>query len=142
MNFNAAVLDTSVVLKWFRKAEIDRDKALHLRSEYLNGKLRIIIPGLLFYEVANVLRYKPDMTQRKVSSALISIENMGFDVVSPNASTLSEAVKLAYTYNITVYDATFVSLAVEHNCHFVTADEKLYNKITALPDVHLLHDIS
>ena len=97
MNFNVAVLDTSVVLKWFRKAEIDRDKALHLRSEYLNGKLRIIIPGLLFYEVANVLRYKPDMTQRKVSSALISIENMGFDVVSPNASTLSEAVKLAYT---------------------------------------------
>ena len=60
---------------------------------------REVSPGLLFYEAANVLRYKPDMTQRKVSSTLISIENMGFDVVSPNASTLSEAVKLAYTYN-------------------------------------------
>jgi predicted nucleic acid-binding protein len=69
----SAVLDSSVVLKWFRKDEIWRDSALQLRQTYLDGHMLIYVPDLLIYEIANVLRYKPDLTHPQVQKALASL---------------------------------------------------------------------
>jgi predicted nucleic acid-binding protein len=57
MNF---VLDTSVVVKWFSKMREDElNNALKIREDYLNKKIFLLFPDLLFYELMNVLRYKP-----------------------------------------------------------------------------------
>lgn len=45
---------------------------------------------------------------------------------------------LAESYNISIYDATFIALAQEFNCDFITADEKLGNKVKNLKFVKLL----
>jgi len=50
------VIDTSVVVKWFVK-EKDRDVALEILEYYRSGNFTIIVPDLLIYEFANVLRY-------------------------------------------------------------------------------------
>ncbi len=51
-----AVLDSSVVMKWFCEEE-DTDIALSLRERNINGELMIAVPDLSLYEVANALRY-------------------------------------------------------------------------------------
>ncbi len=51
------VLDTSVVIKWFsQKDEDDLKKALKIRETYVDKICSIIVPELLFYEMANALR--------------------------------------------------------------------------------------
>ena len=62
----SVLLDSSVVIKWFRESEIWREAAVFLRQEYLNGRLKIYVPSLLILEIANVLRYKPDLTSFQV----------------------------------------------------------------------------
>ncbi|MBI3990208.1 MAG: PIN domain-containing protein [candidate division NC10 bacterium] len=66
------VFDSSVVIKWFRKSEAFQEQALSLHQTYLNGSLTIYVPDLLIYELANVLRSKPDMNWTKVQQALHS----------------------------------------------------------------------
>lgn len=51
-----AVLDSSVIIKWFSEEE-DTDIALSLRERNINGELMIAVPDLSLYEVANALRY-------------------------------------------------------------------------------------
>jgi predicted nucleic acid-binding protein len=54
------VLDTSVVVKWFSSAdEKDLEKSLMLRQEHIDNPGLFVIPDLLYYELANALRYNP-----------------------------------------------------------------------------------
>ena len=49
------VLDTSVIIKWYRQKEILADKALIIRDSYLSGYILVSIPSLVVYELANDL---------------------------------------------------------------------------------------
>ena len=44
------VIDASVVVKWFIE-ENDSDKALLLRDRFIDGKVELYIPILLYFEV-------------------------------------------------------------------------------------------
>ena len=53
------VLDTSVIVKWFFKDdEKNTKKADLILKQYLNNEIKIIIPELSAFELANVLRNK------------------------------------------------------------------------------------
>jgi len=56
------VPDTAVVVKWFRHGEVLADHALALRSAYVDGRMQVSVPASLAYELANVLRYKDELT--------------------------------------------------------------------------------
>lgn len=133
------VPDTSVVLKWFlHEGEPDREQALALRQAYLEGQAQLLVPDLLLYEVANVLRYKSDWDTIRVSQALHSLLALRLQVVSTSLALLQRAVELAYKHDIAVYDATFVALAEESNAVFVTADQKAMCRLERLPHVRSL----
>ena len=53
---------------------------------------------------------------------------------------LKDAADLAKQYDITVYDAVFVSLAKLIDAIFITADKKLYEKIKKLKFVKFITD--
>jgi len=131
----SAVLDSSVVLKWFRKDEIWRDSALQLRQTYLDGHMLIYVPDLLIYEIANVLRYKPDLTHPQVQKALASLFDMQIKIIEISHGMIKTTIHLAYSYDITVYDATFVATAEYLKVPFITADEKLSEKLADVPYV-------
>ena len=135
------VLDSSVVIKWFREGEASRDKALELRQAYLDGHLSILFPDLLIYEIANVLRYKPDLSREQVRLAVQSLFDMGIDIVGITTQVIGQSIELAYDYEVTVYDASFIALAMESDAHFVTADERLFRKVSMLEHVHFLGDV-
>ena len=136
------VLDTSVVIKWFRQGEVLASQALALRDAYLDGAITVLVPSLLVYELANVLRYKEDLTTEQVEEAVQSLFDMGLEFVPPLNAVMRRAVEIARACETTVYDAAFASLAESLEATFITADERLARKLEALSLVRLLGDVS
>ncbi|MGH2350300.1 MAG: type II toxin-antitoxin system VapC family toxin [Chloroflexota bacterium] len=135
----AVVPDTSVVLKWYlHRDEPEREQALTLRRAYLKATLRLMVPDLLFYEVANVLRYKPGWDSARVSQAVASLFALKLDIVPVTDGLLQRAVALAFDHDIAVYDAAFVALAQDVGAHYVTADRKLARKLAKFGTIHSL----
>jgi predicted nucleic acid-binding protein len=132
------VLDTSVVVKWFRQGEILAAPALELRAAYLDGQIAVFVPALLAYELANVLRYKPDLTAGQVQDAIRSLFDMGLEWVSPTSAAMRRAAEIAYACEATIYDAAFVALAESLGATYVTADERLARRLEVYPFVHFL----
>ena len=132
----SALLDSSVVLKWFRRDEVWRDVALQLRQAYIEGRIMIYVPDLLIYEIANVLRYKPDLTQGQVHAAVNSLYDMQIGIIEGSREVIKEAIHLGYFYDITVYDAAFVAIADYLKVPFITADDKLSQKLGKSPYVY------
>jgi len=96
----------------------------------------IYVPDLLTYEIANVLRFKPDLSQGQVQAALNSLYDMQIRIVKGSRKVVKEAIHLAYLYDVTVYDAAFVAIAVNLNIPFIAADDKLSQKLAKAPNVN------
>ena len=134
----SVLLDSSVVIKWFRESEIWREPAIFLRQEYLSGRLKIYVPSLLILEIANVLRYKPDLTSFQVQEALRSLYDLQIMIIDLSQEAIIKAIDLAYSWDLTIYDAAFVATALNLNIPFITADEKLIQKLSSFSQVHHL----
>jgi predicted nucleic acid-binding protein len=93
--FPHVVLDTSVIIKWFRQGEVLADKALALRTAYLEGHTLISAPTLIAYELANALRYKSDLTTDQVEDAVQSLFDLELEWVSPSARVMRRAAVTA-----------------------------------------------
>ena len=122
------VLDASVILKWLLP-EPESALALHFRDEHLKGREQIIVPALLHYEVANVLRHQSALTDRELTDLFDIIENLGLTVIHLSFLELEDAMVYARQKNISVYDAAYIVLARRMGCGFVTADEKLIRAV-------------
>lgn len=134
----ALVIDTSVILKWFRQEEILAEQALFLRDSYLQGQFSFFVPSLCAYEFANVLKYKQDLTIDQIQAAIGSLFDFGLEWFSPTVALLNRAVDLSRMYETTVYEAAFAALADLLSAQLVTADRKLAVKLQALSYVHFL----
>jgi len=135
------VLDTSVVLKWFRQEEVLANHAWGLLQGYLDGQSQISVPALLGYEVANVLRYKRDLTTTQVETAIQALFDLELEWISPSSIVMRRAVGIARGHDTSVYDATFAALAESIRATFVTADERLARRLADLSFVRLLGEI-
>ena len=133
------VLDSSVVIKWFSEEE-NTAEALIFREKHIQGEIEVVEPDLILYEVANVLRYNKSINENDVKAAVDSLIALGIDIIVPTKEVTDEAVSLAFQYGLTVYDAYFIALAKVLCFIFITADEKLHQKVKKLPLVHLLKD--
>jgi predicted nucleic acid-binding protein len=133
------VLDTSVVVKWFvLPPEDGLEAALEIRRRVVETELNLIVPDLIFYELANVLRYQPQLGVEEVASALDSLETMDLDVRPFSYPLGKEAVRLANATAITAYDAYFIVFAEAFECPIVTADRRCYARVRGRPSVKLL----
>ena len=136
------VLDTSVVIKWFRQGEVLAKEALSYRSAYLEGKRRIVVPSLIAYELANVLRYKKELSKEHILAAVGMLFDLDLEWIMPSKKLMSTAVELARRYETTVYDSTFLAVAIYTNGSFITADKKLCDKLRDLTYIRYLGDTS
>jgi len=66
------VVDASVAVKWY-VGEEDRDKALDVREDYLEGKIDLASPALVLYELFNALRYHPALSPADVARYMDSL---------------------------------------------------------------------
>jgi predicted nucleic acid-binding protein len=124
------VLDTSVMVKWFSAlGEAETGSALWLRQEYLENNCQIIIPDLVLYELGNALRWNPHFTAVDVEAAIYSVVAMGLTIRPVEPEILAGAVRLAFQYAVTVYDAYFLALAANSEARLITADYKFHQKV-------------
>jgi predicted nucleic acid-binding protein len=138
----SVVLDTSVVVKWYRQGEILAAPALKLRAAYLDGQTAVFVPALLAYELAKVLRYKTDLTAGQVQDAIRSLFDMGLEWVLPTSAAMRRAAEIAYACETTIYDAAFVALAESLSAIYITADERLARRLEAYPFVRFLGHVA
>ena len=117
------------------------EQALALRVAYLAGRTTVTLPSLLAYELANVLRYKEDLSTEQVRAAVCSLFDMQMTWMLPSAEMLEQAVEIARTHETTVYDATFAALAGALGATLVTADERLARKLGLLHFVRFLGEL-
>jgi predicted nucleic acid-binding protein len=120
------VIDASVSVKWFIP-EIYEQEATKL----LKGKHIFHVPELLLPEFSNII-------WKKVRRAEIT-EDDGEKIISAisrkkwNIHSHKKIIKSAYAGAIstgqTVYDWTYLALAISLSCEFVTADERFYKVI-------------
>lgn len=54
------------------------------------------VPDLLIYEIANVLRYKPDLDRAQVQQALESLYDMQIKIEDITAGVIRRAIEIAY----------------------------------------------
>ncbi|MFB6209172.1 MAG: type II toxin-antitoxin system VapC family toxin [Candidatus Nanohaloarchaea archaeon] len=125
------VLDSSVVVKWFKQEE-DSNKALKIRESYFKGDLEIAIPDLVFYEISNVMKYDDEFDVNQIKDSMESLRDMDFEVVAPYTDLLDKAIELAEQNSITIYDASFLALAELLDARLVTTDQELYRKTEEL----------
>jgi len=124
------VTDASVVAKWFLEEEFSESARL-LRDSFVTGELSIAIPSLLFYETLNVLRYTHLYSQEELASAARALSRYGFDIWEPRGRVYEEVARTSLRYDISIYDAAYVGLALHLHATLYTADEELVEK---LPD--------
>ena len=125
------VIDASVILKWYLKDEESGKEAISLLEKHVSGKVELLAPALLNYEVLNALlvaermgRIAPDTTQKAIEGFL----ELDIDLCDPFGD-YPDILSLARAFHRTVYDASYISLAQKRGIAFITGDKRLYNAV-------------
>jgi len=121
------VVDASVVAKWYLIEEYS-DNAIKLRNDYVRGLVQIIVPSLLEYEVLNALRYSGVYNLDELKKIGSSLNKYGFITYDLENDIKDLVIKFALKEDITIYDASYIALALKFNTLLYTADQELVNK--------------
>jgi predicted nucleic acid-binding protein len=117
---NEAVLDASVVLKWFRgDGERYADAARALRAQFESGHLRVAAPRLLCLEIVNVAGRRWHWDADRLRRLAAGLDEIGFEWVEPEL----ERVAHWTARGLTAYDAAYVSVAETSATPLVTDDD-------------------
>ncbi len=122
------VIDASIVVKWFIE-EIDSDKARLLRDKFIDGKIELTVPSLLYFEVLNALKYSKLFDPSELNDAGESLENYGFKVITIKNEMRKHMIKVAVDQELSIYDASYLGLSICLGIIFCTADEKIIKKL-------------
>ncbi|MBI2086207.1 type II toxin-antitoxin system VapC family toxin [Candidatus Daviesbacteria bacterium] len=121
------ILDASVVIKWFFLEEGSNRADLYL-EKLRKREVVIIVPELLFYEVGNTLRSKKvqENDSDKIAKQLLGLP---FEKKQMDTVYFKKIMHNVGTFDLTFYDAAYITLMQEEHCEFVTADRKLFETV-------------
>jgi len=120
----ALVIDASVAIKWVVEEPGSRE-ALALLKACLSA------PDLLIPECANILWKKVRRGELAEAEAILAaslLERANVDLV-PMRQLLEPATKLSIGLCHPAYDCLYLALAELRGCDFITANERLCNKM-------------
>lgn len=119
------VIDASIAIKWVVE-EDGTELALALRQQ-----ARLVAPDLLVPECANILWKKVQRKELSRDEAILAarlLQSAEIELV-PARALMEAATRLAIDLDHPAYDCLYLALAIENDCRFVTADERMVNKI-------------
>jgi predicted nucleic acid-binding protein len=134
------VLDCSIAAKWLLP-EPGRGPALKLLDRYEAGEIGLIAPDLLLAEFASLLGKRHRRKQISAEQAY-----QAYNLMTKSAPRLYEtrplllhALDLSLRHRMSLWDCVYLALAREHNCDFLTADQRLFRSGAARhPSLRLL----
>ena len=121
------VVDASVVVKWFVEEKYSKE-ALMIRESLIEGLVDIVVPPLLYFEVLNALKYSGAFGEDELKKVARILEDYQFTLYELEGVYAEKAVEIAMRKGITIYDASYVALALIEGVDLYTADEKLLTK--------------
>jgi len=95
----------------------------------VEGKLELLCPPILFFEVLNALKYSKLFDKSELDSAGESLEKYGFKVITIQKKIRKTMVKIAVDCDMSIYDASYVALSIAKGCVLCTADSKIAKKL-------------
>jgi predicted nucleic acid-binding protein len=120
------VLDASVTTAWAVADEDDPYSNLVMEAMVRH---RVLVPALWLWEVGNSLVMAERcgrLTKKETAKFLATLRDMSIKVEpEPAAYLLEELVALARMYQLSVYDAAYLHLAMYHGCPLATTDAVL-----------------
>ena len=124
------VVDASVVIKWF-VPEVRTDAA----RRWLASAHEFVSPDLLFPEAGNAIWKKVRRGELTVDEGQRLVGDLSRVAVEPIAmrALVPDAHALAVRTGLTVYDATYVALAVRLETQVITADDRLKRTLASRP---------
>lgn len=140
------VVDASVAAKWHLPDEDYADQARALLSQFHQGRIRLVAPEQIRYEVPSAITVAtrgraPRLTLAQGRRAIEEFLALDLETVRGD-----EIVRLAYDivheYDCAFYDALYLALAQEMGVPFITADGRLYRRVKAIPTVLWIGDFS
>ena len=115
------VLDTSVAIAWYLP-ETFRAAARVWQSRLLDGRVRLVVPGLHYWEFGNVLRTYVMRSELEVDLAeqiwALHLE-APLEIAEPERA---EVLATALEYGATVYDAVYIALGRSLDLPLLTAE--------------------
>lgn len=115
-----AVLDASVVIKWFRsRGERHVDAARALRQSFEAGELIVFTPPLLRLEIVNVAGRRWRWKEAALGDLAAALDELGFELTEP------DLVRVAYwtARGLTAYDGAYVAVAETVGTRLITDDD-------------------
>lgn len=120
------IVDASVAVKWYVPEIYEREA-----TRLLKGRHQLHVPELIFPEVGNIIWKKVRRGEiRKADGEIIvaAILRKRWTIHS-HKKTFKSSFTGADITGQTVYDWTYLALAISLSCEFVTADEKFYKAL-------------
>lgn len=105
------------------------EEALRIRRRYVEGEAEIVAPELIMFEALNALRFKGLFTAQEVKRISESLDAYAFDLRALRGQYAAHALEAAYENDLTLYDASYISLASLEGAKMYTADRKLIVKL-------------
>ena len=124
------VVDASLVVKWF-VPEVNSEAA----RQWLGAPHDYVAPDLVFPEAANAMWKKVrrgELTREDARDLVHDMSAAGFEAVATRA-LVSDAHALAVATGLTVYDATYLTLAIRLETQVITGDDKFARKVAGHP---------
>jgi|SRR3990170_7074769 len=133
------VIDSSVAIKWLNQKDeknLQQAEALFLKA-VKDNTIQLLTPELAKYEVGNVLSVAKKLEDKLLSEALKFFYSIPIKFIRDSLELSQIATKIVKDYNITYYDAAFLSLAKQENATLVTDNPKHQAKIKGVKVVAL-----
>lgn len=129
------VLDASVGAKWISPAGAEplAEQAETLLRQYVQGRLKLVVPDLFWSEIASFLWKAVRSNKISVGTAEDGLREMtacNLPTIS-SQKVLTEALYIAARFDRTPYDSIYVALAQAFQINLITADERLANALAA-----------
>lgn len=122
------IIDASVLIKFF-VPEVLSTKAEQLLARVEEGSVKLFAPDSIYAEAGNTLwkkRRLKELTQSEVGKITDLIVSSPLKV-EPSKALFPLAIDIAITYEVTVYDALYLSMAKVYETQMMTADRKLFD---------------
>jgi predicted nucleic acid-binding protein len=122
------IVDASVVLSAFFPDE-DQAQAQAVIREHVIGRVTLLAPTLLLYEVTNAVvqaRRRGRINEGQAESILAAFEGLAIPLAPV---TWQQILALALQFDRSAYDAAYLALAGTTGQPLITGDRRLYNAV-------------
>ena len=135
---NTLVIDSSVQVKWLNQKDEDNiEIANRILQDALDNKVHLISPELAKYEVGNTLLKRKQLTPSEAKISLATLYSLPITFITESEDLFHQTFSIAYDFNITYYDASFLSLAKQYDATLVTDNVKHQGKSSGIKTIPL-----